>query len=269
MADTRRGRDAAGGRGLYLSNEAIDALLEAHREPFAPFTETTPDGRLGRLADILELTAVDVELLLVALAPDVDSRFEQFYGYLNDDVTRRRATVGLALRLCGIPEASASGRARLDADAPLIASGMLVVDADERPFLSRSLRVPDRVVNHLLGDDRLAPELAGFARLGEQPLDVPDATRLARALRGHVRLVYLKERPGGGAEELGEAALSLAGFPSLLVDAARLHNEPGHADLVRALRREALLRGAGIVLGPLDAVDAAPRLETLAHAAVR
>jgi hypothetical protein len=35
-----------------------------------------------------------------------------------------------------------------------------------------------------------------------------------------------------------------------------------------ALRREALLRGAGIVLGPLDAADTAPRLETLAHAAV-
>jgi hypothetical protein len=88
---------------------------------------------LGLLADILELTGVDVELLLVALAPDVDSLFEQFYGYLNDDVTRRRATVGLALRLCGIPESATSERARLDADAPQIASGMLVVDVDERP----------------------------------------------------------------------------------------------------------------------------------------
>jgi hypothetical protein len=117
--ETRRAADpnpADPFRGLYLSNEAIDALLEAHREPFAPFTETAPDGRLGRLAGVLKLTGVDVELLLVALAPDVGSRFEQFYGYLNDDVTRRRATVGLALRLCGIAEASASGRARLDAD---------------------------------------------------------------------------------------------------------------------------------------------------------
>jgi hypothetical protein len=34
------------------------------------------------------------------------------------------------------------------------------------------------------------------------------------------------------------------------------------------LRREALLRGAVIVLGPLDAADTVPRLETLAHAAV-
>jgi hypothetical protein len=255
-------------RGLYLSHEAIEALLEAHREPFAPFSDTVPDGRLGRLADTLGLTGVDVELLLVALATDVDSRFEQFYGYLNDDVTRRRATVGLALRLCGISEASAAGRARLDADAPLIASGLLTAEPGDLPFLSRSLRVPDRVVNHLLGDDRLDPELAGFARLGERPLDLPDTGRVARALSSGARLVYLRERPGGGARELGAAALGRAGFPALLVDAERLHAEPGHTGLLRVLRREALLRGAGIVLGPVDAVDPALRLEGLEHPAI-
>ena len=44
---------------------------------------------------------LDVELLLIALLPDLDSRFERLYGYLNDDVTRRRASVGLALQLAG------------------------------------------------------------------------------------------------------------------------------------------------------------------------
>ena len=47
------------------------------------------------------LTTVDVELLVIALLPDLDVRFERLYGYLNDDVTRRRASVGLALQLAG------------------------------------------------------------------------------------------------------------------------------------------------------------------------
>src|SRR6266536_6643143 len=141
-------------RGLYLSGEAVRALLTARREPFAPpEQQASGRSRLTDLADTAGLTPLDVELLLIALAPDVDSRFEQFYGYLNDDVTRRRASTGLALRLCGIPEASAAGRARLDADSPLITCGLLTVGEEERPFLSRTLRVPDRVVNHLLGDD--------------------------------------------------------------------------------------------------------------------
>ncbi|HEY0637300.1 MAG TPA: ATP-binding protein, partial [Pseudonocardiaceae bacterium] len=183
-------------RGLYLSDEAIDELLDARRRPFAPFARPIAAGRLGNLAATAGLTEVDVELLLVAVAPDVDSRFEQFYGYLNDDVTRRRATAGLALRLCGVPEASAAGRARLDADAPLVVAGLLAVEEPDRPFLSRGLRVPDRVVNHLLGDDRPDPGLAEVAHLGHAAVAVPGADRLAAPLRAGVRLLHLREHPG-------------------------------------------------------------------------
>jgi hypothetical protein len=255
-------------RGLYLSDEAIDALLQARREPYAPFAGTVTDGNLAGLAATVPLTDLDVELLLVALAPDVDSRFEQFYGYLNDDVTRRRATVGLALRLCGVPEASATGRARLDSGAPLVTAGLLVVDEPERPFLSRGLRVPDRVVGHLLGDERPDPVLAGVASMAEDPVDVPEADRLARALRGAVRLIYLRESPGGGAGELAAAALSQIGLGALVVDIAKLHAEPDHVELTRALLREALLCGAGIVIGPVDQADPVPPLSRLWHPAI-
>lgn len=163
-------------RGLYLSDEVIEALLDNGREPFAPFTGTTADGRLGRLAAKAQLSEVDVELLLVALAPDVDSRFEQFYGYLNDDVTRRRATVGLALRLCGLAEASPQGRSRLDPGSPLVRCGLVTVEDPERPLLSRSLRVPDRVGAHLLGDDRPDPLLADVVTLPGDPVRMPGPT---------------------------------------------------------------------------------------------
>ncbi|MEJ2854004.1 MULTISPECIES: ATP-binding protein [unclassified Saccharothrix] len=252
-------------RGLYLSDEAIEALLASRREPFVPFQATGTAGRLGALAEVALLSSLDVELLLVALAPDVDSRFEQFYGYLNDDVTRRRATAGLALRLCGLPEAAAAGRSRLDPASPLVAAGLLVVEDRERPFLSRSLRVPDRVVNHLLGDDRPDAALTGVARVVEEPAVNADVGRLVQGLRAGIRLVYLRERPGGGAAELGAAALRQAGFGVLEVDAARLRAEPDHPELVKAVLREAVLRGAGVVLG---AVEEDPPLRALSHPSV-
>ena len=76
-----------------------------------------PGGRsgCGRWRDRFELTPLDVELLLIALIPDLDSRFERLYGYLNDDVTRRRATVGLALTLADRRSTSSAARARLSA----------------------------------------------------------------------------------------------------------------------------------------------------------
>ena len=36
----------------------------------------------------------DVELLLIALAPDLDPTFETLYAYLQNDVSRRRASTG-------------------------------------------------------------------------------------------------------------------------------------------------------------------------------
>ncbi|MFD8026490.1 ATP-binding protein, partial [Streptomyces lavendulae] len=141
-------------RGLYLSEEAVRHLLgtwpavAADAPPAAPDAgpgrdaggEPAPGDRLARLAGRAGLTALDVAVLLVALAPDVDRTFEPLYGYLNDDVSRRRATVGLALDLSGVPAQSAAGRARLHVGAPLAALGLLEVDEPERPFLTRSLR---------------------------------------------------------------------------------------------------------------------------------
>ncbi|MFG1951409.1 ATP-binding protein [Micromonospora sp. NPDC048830] len=274
-------------RGLYLSDEAVDAALAAGREPYDPWPEApydpwpdAPDGPaagfpdgpedrpadrqpdvpadrppdgpdpLAALARAAGLTPLDEALLLVALAPDVDSRFEQFYGYLNDDVTRRRPSVGLALRLCGLPEAAPAGRLRLAASAPLVDLALLRVDSPDRSLLSRGLWVPDRVGGWLLGADAPEPALVGLAEpveaAGPEP---PGAARLGRA---GTRLAYLRERPGGSALALAVAALARAGRGALAVDLPRLAADPQPAELATVLVREALLTGAGLVVGPVQ-----------------
>ncbi|MBO3746857.1 ATP-binding protein [Streptosporangiaceae bacterium NEAU-GS5] len=251
-------------RGLYLSDEAVNAILRTHREPFGQDdavlaeVEAAADAaeaaghelRLRRLARSAALTPLDVALLVAALVPDVDSRYEQLYGYLNDDVTRRRATVGLALRLCGMPEASAAARARVDA---LVACGLLVVEDLDRPLLSRTLRVPDRVSAHLLGDDRPDPALAEALEDGRPSQNLPGADRLATALRNGIRLIHVRERPGASGRALGVAALHEVLPGALCADATRL--DP---DLARALYREALLTGKGLVIGPVTGPLPAP-----------
>ena len=104
-------------RGLYLTEEVVDQLLSPASEPPRPGLAAPAGGRsrgrrrhrrrrvrsgCARLAAEAGLTDLDVELLVIALVPDLDSRFERLYGYLNDDVTRRRATVGLALALADV-----------------------------------------------------------------------------------------------------------------------------------------------------------------------
>src|SRR5207237_8650281 len=122
-----------------------------------------PDIRLRRLARRYTLGPLDVELVLIAVAPDLEARFERLYGYLQDDVARRRASIGLGLELCGVPSTSAFRRSRLAATGPLVDGCLVLVGEGERPFLARSLRVPDRVTVHLLGGDASDPAVAALA----------------------------------------------------------------------------------------------------------
>ena len=120
-------------RGLYISDVQVDQLLSSAGRPgeVPPQPETAArlaaieaeadaaeaaggDLRLRRLARSFGLDEYDVELLLIALAPDLDPRFERLYAYLHDDVSRRRASTGLALELSGAAFGTTLERTHLD-----------------------------------------------------------------------------------------------------------------------------------------------------------
>ncbi|WP_030575699.1 AAA family ATPase [Streptomyces anulatus] len=256
-------------RGLYLTDENIVRLLDEEgargfptlEEPLAGGeSSAAPDeeeagSRLARLAREFDLTALDTEILLIALVPDLDDRFEAFYGYLNDDVSRRRPSIGLALGLCGAALSDPAARARLAAGAPLRAGGLLLAEDLNRPFLSRALRVPDRVAAHLLGDDTADPRLADLLAPWQAVPGVGDPAPLAGVLAEGVALAYLSEDQGGAGTALAASALTRAGRGVLGLDLARLAEDPSPAEAVSALVREARLTGAGLVCAPLDAVS--------------
>jgi hypothetical protein len=45
------------------------------------------------------LSPFEVDALLICLAPEIDLRYERLFGYLQDDVTKRRPSVDLLLNL--------------------------------------------------------------------------------------------------------------------------------------------------------------------------
>ena len=281
--DRRRAVDADPGdrfRGLYISDEQVDGLLDRPGGPLVPpeadeavahlrdALETRADEaeragsvvRLRGLARAFGLEPVDVDLLLVALAPDLDPRFERLYGYLHDDVSRRRASVGLAIELCGATTgpggvtASTAGaplRERLGPLAPLVAGRLLLVEDVDRPSLTRPLRVPDRVTAHLLGDD--SPDPAIEALLASSvPVDVDEVEVVARGLAAGQSLVYVRERPGASGRSLGWTAMARLGRPAIALDLGRLSAGDDPVLLAAAASREARLRGAGLVVGPVE-----------------
>ncbi|MEU7181208.1 ATP-binding protein, partial [Streptomyces celluloflavus] len=251
-------------RGLYVTPERARALA-ATRTDADGRTDAAADegdglragplpeaGQLGPVAQRFDLlvrefglTELDAHILLCALAPDVDRGFEPLYGYLNDDVGRRRATVALALDLAGTGPYDPAARARFHPSAPLVSGALIAVEDADRPLPGRALRVPERVVAHLLGDDALDPELTGHevtllpappddgaagsagggtgaeAAPGDGAESVDEsgdggfAARLGAFVVARSAPVYLRERRSDGAAELAADALCGAGLAVL------------------------------------------------------
>jgi hypothetical protein len=259
-------------RGLYLSDSLVDGLL-AGRSPggFAGPAATDEEGRchlaeveawagtveaggghlaLRQLAVGFGLDMGDLEILVIAMAPDLDPRFERLYAYLNDDVSRRRATVGLALELCG-SISSERDRLRFSPHGPLVSGGLLSVEDPDAPVLGRPLRVPDRVVAHLLGDP--TPEASVGLVLTECVAgEVAPAAGLDRGLEGGARLCYLRERSGSAGFSAAAAALRRVGLACIALDLKRLAPADDVAALAAAAAREARFVGGALVAGPVE-----------------
>lgn len=126
--------------------------------------------RLVELARYASLTRIDVDILLVCLAPEIDLRHERIFAYLQDDVTRRRPTVDLLLNLLSATlEEKIEMRSRFFESAPLLRHRILDVfddPSDPRPaLLGKRLRVDERIARYLLGSDEIDPALKPFADL--------------------------------------------------------------------------------------------------------
>ena len=217
-------------RGLFISEGEIDGLIDrTERVTLASHTDVSDAVEAFLAAAVVKdgaahwgLSTFDCGVLVLALAPELDLRYERIYAYLQDDVTKRRPTVDLALNLlCTSWTERLVERQRFAPDAPLLRSGLLRVAgtdaAADPPLLARSLRLDDRVVRALIGDDTLDPLLANYCQRIDASIGAPGSTdprglvRYAKlsAQEAAMPLRLLFSGPATSAKR--EAAIAFAG----------------------------------------------------------
>ncbi len=265
-------------RGLYITEKDVERVLVAGGwPPIFPDLGQDEESSLIKVIkelNLLSLTspivmleksfgldASDIALLLTALAPDVDRKFEVLYGYLNDDVTKRRATIALALELVGLEVIDPLSRARLGNNSPLVSRGLITIEDKEMPFLARSLKVPDRVTAFLLGDNSPAHELLPFLdhflyEYGENILLSQSvekhALEITSAIKSGVDFIYLHTTHGSMGKEIALLGLKRAGLAYLAIDTLRFQKDTDCQLISDVAGREAKLIQAGIIVGPVD-----------------
>jgi hypothetical protein len=262
-------------RGLYLSKAEIEQWIR--RPPGAPATDVTQGWKipfdscppLKRLKEAFSLTTLELAVILIALAPEVDLKYERLYAYLQDDLSRKRPTVDLVLSLlCSSAEEKLRHRAMFSAESRLIRNRILNLTADpnqtQPPLLSHYICLDEVILKAVLGEPGFDCRLANCCR-HESPLALGENVPLAAVIRNPV--ANLVQRAAGGlvlhlrgatrSEALAAARVAAeSGGQTLLIADLISHADPAVIDdLVRLVIMQALLWDA---LPLLEIGDYAP-----------
>ena len=112
-----------------LADEAtqydIGSLWGAVQPRLPEDSEQAAALRWIRLRDRFQLSAFEMEALLVCLAPEVQRSFERVFGFLNDNIAQRAPTTDLLLRLLAPQSTHSQLRALFCADSRLLRLGLL------------------------------------------------------------------------------------------------------------------------------------------------
>ncbi|HVW86798.1 MAG TPA: hypothetical protein VHB50_19065, partial [Bryobacteraceae bacterium] len=272
-------------RGLYISDAEIDSLLDQPfgASPYVVFTAASEAGqlieamrsqcaarqaeaehngirlRLAELARKFGLNRWELDCLLICALPELDLRYERVYAYLQDDVTRKHATVDFVLGLlCDSFPQRLAARRHFGAYAPLFFWKLLERFEDSQggraPGPGHLLRPDERIIRWLLEGDEPDPQVASCSKLvvpasGCELSGGEAWERLSALVRPGAdwpRIAYLYGPPGNAGHQIALALCRRHERPLLtirLAEATRLDVAEFNA-LLRRVVREAILHDA-------------------------
>jgi len=223
----------------------IDRELETRQESIRERMEATSHaGRrlaLPHLAATCALSPAEVDVLLIALAPELEPRYETLYAYLQNDVTRKGPSKDLCLNLiCRTEQEKIQARRIFSPDGPLLYFHLIELHEesfDRNPSRLRCfVRMDDTVTRFLLEAQPLQTP-TGQLILPQTTIDQLETSavsrtelkRLAEAMAHNGidhAVVQLWGENNAPLKEAAEALAHALGTDVLYSDLARLDADP-------------------------------------------
>ena len=262
-------------RGLYISDNEADRLLGEVAERPEPGLEV----RFEHLVSTCRLNEIEAGVIALCLAAETRPAIERLIAYVQDDVSRRRPRVELALRLLA-PDPMASLTV-FDAASPLRRHRLITISDEPgqtwTPLTARMIALDSRLLGFLLGGDAMDEVIEPVAReiQVDAARDVPAEARPlaqlpATALKPAIAVLWGSDT--GRIREAANALAAGAGLPFITeFDAALAKDHPvGLWEHLARADREAGLRNAALLIIRTDGLEAAERdrLERTIHEGV-
>lgn len=120
---------------------------------------------LAMMCHFFSLSILELQLILLCLAPELEQKYDKIYAYLQDDIARKRPSLELALNLLSQQGVNKwTLRALLNENSQLFRSGIVhIVEDQQNPSgcgsLGKMLKLDERILNYILEVDVLATHL--------------------------------------------------------------------------------------------------------------
>ncbi len=250
-------------------NKTIGELENSIRHKVENTYQNEVSLPLVQLTHMFGLSWLEVQSLIICIAPELRRSYDRIYAYLQDDITRKRPSIDLVLDLLSDDEQERwRMRRNLSTGAGLFRHNLLHIDTDlQSPSgssgLARFLQLDMRILQYLLGNNAIDHSLENIVSIVQ-----PDTGGLEQYPDLHHKKVadrlvehYFLHKDGGerqllfqlyGPEGVGKKTLALhicqrIGCPLLVVDIPALMAHPlGYEKLIKMVCRESLLQQASL-----------------------
>ncbi|MFQ5630411.1 MAG: hypothetical protein ACE5I1_16695, partial [bacterium] len=275
-------------RGLFIADDEIDALMAAGI--FEKNGKVSEDDRsknikklrtqalsqrkqidnrveqslannknlpLKQLQKIFNLTDFEVHTLLICIAPLLDARYKKLYAYLQNDITRKIASLDLILDLlCEGPEERLHNLQSFHKTSPLRHYSLLhgAENNSDAPIFHDIYQVDPRIIHYILGqrvvDERLESHLRFLPPLAWENVVIANETKARFQMlvdsilsRQEAMILYLSGREGVGKKTIARAVCADLALPVAVTDLRGLFQDgDGFQENLRLILREGLLQ---------------------------
>lgn len=226
--------------------------------------------RLLQLIEIFALSQKDIQILLCCLAPDIDVRFERYFAYLQNDMSKKRPTVQLLGRLFFEDERGPCLiREHLSEKAQLIINCLLIFNtnrvSEEVPYPVKQPRLARSIIDFLFEINHLDISLKGLAEIVSPQMMETDSWYFKHHLNileqiinnyninKSIPLLYISASKGSGKNALIDSIAYILNKNVLRIKTPNLIEFEGNLSYqIDIIKRESLLHSCIIHLADMD-----------------
>ncbi|MCT4604678.1 MAG: ATP-binding protein [Marinisporobacter sp.] len=151
----------------HVSHEILEKVNQIHQDMKQlnlkieeKFIESKHKGielKIQTLIETFQLDPVEKEILFIGMAVEIDAKYEKIYGFLQDNINKKRASIDLALRILNLSAKEKIHFRNQIRRESFLKTFILKNDPfdSEEPFFSNEIIIDERIIDYILGNKNI------------------------------------------------------------------------------------------------------------------